>query len=349
MEDFYPLTYLNNSTKIKEPKKNKINTQSKKNIVSKKLKHSNSETDFMMKIVREKRRIIRKYLRKQNKIITNNTKSKERFSGYKKGNNLKKIIRKNKLELSYCIENKENKNLKLFGNSRYNKKPPNLFVEDIKKKIPSEKMGLIPMPRSETDIYKEPEYIYTMQRNLSMSRRYQYNRKEELLKSQKDNYKNDNIYYDTVQLWWKKIPQIIKIQRVFRAYSIRTKIKPIFQLYKFMQYFEKFLINLKLRRTFTDILVYSIFKGRKKIEGIYISKESNIISKDITNNIVKIQNNFRCYQAKMKKNFLYRKKKGNIINKISFITKKIYVEQYKTNNNIAMIQDNIKEFIKQKN
>ena len=51
----------------------------------------------------------------------------------------------------------------------------------------------------------------------------------------------------------------------------------------------------------------------------------------------------------MKKNFLYRKKKGNIINKISFITKKIYVEQYKTNNNIAMIQDNIKEFIKQKN
>ena len=349
MEDFYPLTYLNNSTKIKEPKKNKINTQSKKNIVSKKLKHSNSETDFMMKIVKEKRRIIRKYLRKQNKIITNNTKSKERFSAYKKGNNLKKIIRKNKLELSCCIENKENKNLKLFGNSRYNKKPPNLFVEDIKKKIPSEKMGLIPMPRSETDIYKEPEYIYTMQRNLSMSRRYQYNRKEELLKSQKDNYKNDNIYYDTVQLWWKKIPQIIKIQRIFKAYSIRTKIKPIFQLYKFMQYFEKFLINLKLRRTFTDILVYSIFKGRKKIEGIYISKESNIISKDITNNIVKIQNNFRCYQAKMKRNFLYRKKKGNVINKISFITKKIYVEQYKTNNNIAMIQDNIKEFIKQKN
>ena len=99
MEDFYPLIYLNNSTNNKKSKKNKINTQSKKNLVSKKLKHSNSETDFVMKIVKEQRKIIRKYLRKQNKIITNNTKSKERFSGYKKGNNLKKIIRKNKLEL----------------------------------------------------------------------------------------------------------------------------------------------------------------------------------------------------------------------------------------------------------
>ena len=147
---------------------------------------------------------------------------------------MKKIIKKNKLELSYYIENKDNKNLKLFGNSRYNKKPPNLYVEDIKKKIPSKKMGLIPMPRSETDIYKEPEYIYTMQRNLSMSRRYQYNKKEELLKSQKDNYNNDNIYYNTVQLWWKKIPQIIKIQRIFKGYSIRKKVKPIFQLYKFI-------------------------------------------------------------------------------------------------------------------
>ena len=84
MEDFYPLIYLNNSTNNKKSNKNKINTQSKKNLASKKLKHSISETDFMMKIVKEKRRIIRKYLRKKNKIITNNKESKEKFSGYKK-------------------------------------------------------------------------------------------------------------------------------------------------------------------------------------------------------------------------------------------------------------------------
>ena len=344
MEDFFPLKYFNNKISQKKLK----NSQAKKYYALKNLKHSKSESDFIIKVVKEKRKIIHKYLRKKNKII-NNTNSKER-SGYKKENNLKKIIRKNKLELSYCIENK-GKNLKLFGNKRYNKKPPNLFVEDIKNNIPSEKMGLIPMPTSKdniTDYYKEPEFIYTMQRNLSMTRRFQYKKKEELLKAQKDFYNKNNNFYNTVQLWWKKIPQIIKIQKVFKGYSIRKKLEPIFQLYKFMQYFEKFLININLKRTFMDIFTYSILKGRKKISGKYISKKRTIMSKDIINKIIMVQNNFRCYLAKTKRNFLYRKKRDIIINKISFVTKKIYADQNKINNNIIMIQNNIKNFIKQK-
>ena len=329
MEDFFPLKYFNNKKSQKKLK----NSQTKKYYALKNLKHSKSESDFIIKVVKEKRKIIHKYLRKKNKII-NNTNSKER-SGYKKENNLKKIIRKNKLELSYCIENKGCKNLILFGNKRYNKKPPNLFVEDIKNNIPSEKMGLIPMPTSKdniTDYYKEPEFIYTMQRNLSMTRRFQYKKKEELLKAQKDFYNKNNNFYNTVQLWWKKIPQIIKIQKVFKGYSIRKKLEPIFQLYKFMQYFEKFLININLKRTFMDIFTYSILKGRKKISGKYISKKRTIMSKDIINKIIMVQNNFRCYLAKTKRNFLYRKKRDIIINKISFVTKKIYADQNKINN-----------------
>ena len=348
MEDLYPLTYFNNSKNEKQ--KRTLKKGNSKKYTLKKIKYSKSESDFIIKTVKEKRKIIRKYLRKKNKIVPdiNYTNSKERITTYKKGNNVRKIIRKNKLELSDCIENKGGKNLKLFGNKRYNKNSPNLFVEDLKRKISSKKMGLIPMLTSrenENDLYREPEYIYSIQRNLSMSRRFQYNKKEEILKAQKDYYKN-NTYYNIVQLWWKRIPQIVKIQKVFKGYLVRNKIKPIFQLYKFMQYFENFLINIKLKKTLTDILIYSIFKGRKKIDGIYYSKESKIVTKDILKDIIMIQNNFRCYLAKTKKNFLLRKKRGYIINKISFISKKIYIEQNKINNNIIMLQNHVKDLIK---
>ena len=357
MEDLYPLTYYSKENK-KKPKDKLKNSKIKRYALKEKLKHSNSETHFIMRTVKEKRKIILKYLRKKNKInkpsLTNiNTSS--RLISLKKGENLRKIMRKNKIELSNCIENDEGKNLKLFGNSRYNKKSPSLFVEDLKKKIPSKKMGLVPMPTnndSDSNLFKEPKYIYSIQRNLSMTRRYQYNnKKEELLKAQKDNNQNysNNIYYNTVQTWWKKIPQIIRIQKVVKGFLIRMKVHPIFQLYQFMKYFENFLIHIKMKKLLMNIYLYSIFKGRKKVEGLYITKEINLISKNLTDNTIKIQNNFRCYRAKIKKNLLLSEKRGIIINKISFITKKIYIDQIKVNNNIIRIQNNVKNLLEQKN
>jgi len=346
MEDFSSIDYNNKS--IENSKMN----ETKKSI----LIHSNSETNFIINTVKEKRKIIRRYLRKRNKIISNlnTTNSKKRKMELKKGDKIKNIIRKNKLELSNCIENKGGKNLKLFGNSRYNQKSPLLFVDDLKKKISSKKMGLIPMPTSKDDeskILKEPKYIYSIQRNLSMTRRFQYNKKEEYLKSLKDNQNinKNNKYYNAIQSWWKKMPQIIEIQKICKGYLVRKKVKPIFQLYKFMQYFERFLINLEMKKVFIEFLAYSINKGRKNIEGLYISKKRNIKSEKFINNIITIQNNFRIYQAKCKKNFLLRKKNGYIINKISFITKKIYKDQNRINNNIVKIQNNIKGILEKKN
>ena len=251
MEDFFSIN--NNSNKSKEI--SKINETK-----SFYLNHSNSESDFIINITKERRKIIRRYLRKENKItsyLNTNTNSKKKFTPLKKGDKMKNIIRKNKLELVNCIENKGEKHLKLFGNSRYNKKPPSLFVDDLKKKVSSKKMGLVPMltcKDEDSKSLKEPKYIYSIQRNLSMTRRFQYNKKEEYLKSLKDNEQfisKDNIYYNAIQSWWKKIPQIIEIQKIFKGYLVRKKVHPIFQLYKFMKYFEKFLIN------FLDIILLS--------------------------------------------------------------------------------------------
>ena len=349
MEDFFSIN--NNSNKSKEISKI-IETKSFH------LNRSNSESDFVINIVKERRKIIRRYLRKKNKInsyLNTNTNSKKKFTPLKKGDKMKNIIRKNKLELVNCIENKGEKHLKLFGNSRYNKKPPSLFVDDLKKKVSSKKMGLVPMLTSKDEdskSLKEPKYIYSIQRNLSMTRRFQYNKKEEYLKSLKDNEQfisKDNIYYNAIQSWWKKMPQIIEIQKIFKGYLVRRKVNPIFQLYKFMKYFEKFLINLELKKVFIELLTFSVCKGRKKIGGLFISKERSIISKNFIKKIITIQNNFRCYQAKSKKNYLLRKKRGYIINKISFITKKIYRDQSKINNDITMIQNHIKGFLDKKN
>ena len=307
MEDFLSIDYNNISlenSKMKEIKKSI-------------LIHSNSETNYIINTVKEKRKIIRRYLRKRNKLI-NNTNSKSRFIDNKRGDKIKSIIRKNKLELSNCIENKGGKNIKLFGNSRYNQKSPLLFVDDLKKKISSKKMGLIPMPTSkdnESKILKEPKYIYSIQRNLSMTRRFQYNKNEEYLKSLKDNQNinKNNIYYNAIQSWWKKMPQIIEIQKICKGFLVRRKVKPIFQLYKFMQYFERFLINLEMKKVFMEFLAYSMNKGRKKVEGLYISKNRNIKSENFIKSIITIQKNFRIYQAKSKKKFLLRKKNGYII------------------------------------
>ena len=345
MEDFSSLTNsnrnYNEATKIKSKKKESKN-------FFKILKRSNSETEFIIITTKERRKIIRKYLRKKNikkkysNIKTSNSNIK--YSFFKKGENVNKIIKRNKMELSKTILNENNK-LKLFGNSRYNKKNPSLFVQDIKNKISNKKMGLVPMPSTQSDdkIFKEPNHIYKIQRNLSMTRRFQYNKKnEEKLKNEKDNLNN------MIQIWWKKMPEIVKIQRLFRGFLIRQKTNSIYQLYKFMEYFEKFLINLILSRALTKLIAHYNSLGRKKLEGIYISKEHQNVSTKLNNDIILIQNNFRKYMAKNKRNFLSRKSKGYIFNKISFITKRIYINQDKINDNILKIQNNARELIEQR-
>ena len=72
------------------------------------------------------------------------------LKSYKRGANIKKIIKKNKNELSDYIQNNSEK-VKLFGNPRYNLNSPILFVEDYKKRLPEKKMGLVPLPSKKKD------------------------------------------------------------------------------------------------------------------------------------------------------------------------------------------------------
>ena len=249
--DEFPIFYIRNKDKEKNNKSikkdnHKDKNESKKKLSLKPLKHYNSDSDFIIKIENERRKNILHYLHKKNKLQSKDL----NYSPNKKRYNVKKIIKKNKNQLSNYIENNSQK-VKLFGNSRYNQNSPILFVEDYKNNLPEKKMGLVPLPskkKKEIDLYKEPRNLYDMQRNISMVRRYQYEKKnnEKKLWSQKNNknLSKDSDYFNMVQSWWKKIPKIIDIQRIFRGYSIRKQTSPILKLYRFMKNFERLLVNI---------------------------------------------------------------------------------------------------------
>ena len=359
--DEFPFFYARNidivKNKPKKKEKSQIKNKSNKKEPLLALKHSNSDSDFIIKTEKDRRKIIRQYLRKKNKLqsIQYSKDTKFKSSPNKKGQNLKKIIKKNKNELSHYIQNNTQK-VKLFGNPRYDKNSPTLFVEDFKNNLPEKKMGLIPLPskkKKETDLLREPKNLFNMQRNISMVRRFQYQKKndEKKLYYNKNNIidSNNNKYFNMVQNWWKKIPKITDIQRVFIGYYVRKQVKPILKLYQFMKNFERFLVNLLLKDCLNRIKEYSALRRKQRINGNYISKIRKYIGIRLNNKIIMIENNFRCYKAKTKKNFLLRGKNGRIINKKSFFTKIIYVEQNKTNNNILKLQNNIKNYIESKN
>ena len=355
MEEYSFLINLqnqNNKEKKKIPKKKEKMIEKKKiSLKSDILIHYNSDTDFIVNSEKERRKTIRQYLRKKNKLPSNKDKdnSKKKYYSFKKGYNLKKIIKKDKGELSDLIEGNSQK-VKLFGNPRYNKNNPTLFVEDLKNRIPSNKMGLVPLPSKKKDItdgYKEPQDLYDMQRNLSMVRRYQYDKKYmNKLKEEKINKSGKDDEYYMLQKWWKKLPKINLIQRVFRGYLIRKQVEPILRLYRFMKKFDNFLKDLILKRNLVIIKHYSALKRRKINKNSLITKKREFISTKLYKDIRMIENNFRCFRAKTKRNFLQRGKNGRVINHTCFITKKIYIDQNQTDNNILMMQNNIKVFLK---
>ena len=353
MEDYSFLINLknqNNKEIKKIPKKKEKNIPKKKESLKlEALTHYNSDTDFIINSEKERRKTIRQYLGKKNKLPSNKDNSRKKFYSFKKGYNLKKIIKKDKGELSDLIEGNSQK-VKLFGNPRYNKNNPTLFVEDFKNRLPSNKMGLVPLPSKKkgiTDGYKEPQDLYDMQRNLAMVRRYQYDKKYmNKLKEEKINKNGKDDEYYMLQKWWKKLPKINLIQRVYRGYLIRRQVEPILQLYRFMKKFDNFLKDLILKRNLIIIKNYSALKRRKITKNSLITKKREFISTKLFKDIRMIENNFRCYRAKTKRNFLARGKNGRVINPTCFITKKIYIDQNETDNNILMMQNNIKVFLK---
>jgi hypothetical protein len=219
----------------------------------KELYHSNSANNLLdLKEVKNKEKASKK---KKHPILQRNVSAKC-FDHYDKRNcehcqGISRLMKQDKSKLSSYIENNSSF-LKLFGNPRYNQSSPFLFVEDHKKRIDDDRIGLLPIPSKPRLIMKskdENNKLYEMQRKIVMMRRYQYGKK-----FNEEGYLDDEVgedFFDKInkiQSWWKQMYKIIYIQKVFRGFRIRRRVNFILNFIDILNNWQKILDKIKMRR-----------------------------------------------------------------------------------------------------
>ena len=230
------------------------------------------------------------------KLHSDNTKVKKKFprsisvktyfDHYDKKNcehceGIDSLVEDDKSKLSSFIQD-NSKFLKLFGNRRYNRSSPYLFVEDHKCGK-DDKFGLVPIPSKPRVIMKSPDEnikLYEIQRRIVMIRRYQYG-KRNFSEPNKIQY-NDNEYTDEDSL-----EKIILIQKIFRGYIIREKVAFIMNfkvlIYRFQEILDIIKAKRFLRYLFNNISKIERYK-KNNLENIYQKNNNLIYRNDIGKN-----------------------------------------------------------------
>ena len=223
------------------------------------------------------------------------------------------LLKKDKSNLSSFIQ-KNPSFLKLFGNPRYNKSSPFLFVEDHKNRIDDERIGLLPIPSKPAIIMKskdENNNLYEIQRKIVMMRRFQYGKKynEEMLLN---NQENEDFFQKiiTIQLWWKQMYKIIYIQKIFRGFRIRKRVDFIISFINIINRWQRLLDKIKARRALRDLFKkvgINTLPNEKDIKGYdYMSKirkkEKSLLNIQNLDNLKKNNNNYAKFLSNGKNN-----------------------------------------------
>ena len=278
-----------------------------------------------------------------------------------------RMLKKQRKKLVDFINNSQIKNLKLIGNNRYKDRSPKKYIHDNDRKLPNSKMGIIPIPlnkKKKNLSALEKEDYHELQRSIVMMRRIQYDRK--IRKGALSNYLDEVIF---IQRWWrdyKKLEKIKKIQKYFREFLNRKKLKLFNKLKDDFERIEN-IINKKIFKKYFDKIKLCKYKKKPivnesiitknninrnnniKISYInnycYMSKKRNILSISSLNKLNDIQNNYRIFKAIQKKNKLLLMKKFRPINKKHNLFNKITVNENLLNEKMNMLQRNIRYFL----
>ena len=110
------------------------------------------------------------------------------------------LLKKERDKLSQYL-NDNSENIKLIGNERYKHIPLNRYLNDNRKRLPEDKMGLIPIPLKSNKRKSKFGELYKIQRGLVSLRRMQYEKN----RKKKDNKRSfiENVIF--LQNWWRKI------------------------------------------------------------------------------------------------------------------------------------------------
>ena len=265
------------------------------------------------------------------------------FDHYDKNNceyckGIDNLVQNDKSKLSSFIQNNSNF-LHLFGNKRYNRNSPYLFVEDHKCGIDDDRIGLVPIPSKPRIIMKSPDEknkLYEIQRKIVMIRRFQYGKKnlsEPIFLSIPP-----NIYNNRSDLY-----KIILVQKIFKGYIIRKKVEFIMNFKDIIDKWQKILDKIKIRRILRYIfnLELQIVPKADNLKGYdYISKTRKIKQKegDIYQKDLLIKNkNHKNEEKKIIEN-----SSDNIfknINNLKKYSKKIVVKERVKNNSPLLTKD----------
>ena len=76
------------------------------------------------------------------------------------------LVKKERDKLAEYINNNENADIRLIGNERYTQIPISKFINDDKKNLSDDKMGLIPLPLRNMKRQSKAQELYKIQRSL---------------------------------------------------------------------------------------------------------------------------------------------------------------------------------------
>ena len=227
--------------KSKNDDKNKFN-----------LKNSNNKKDYSNNLLKKCQIRYNSFIKEHRDVTMSGTKRFEDKSGEYYLQNMNKF-NKNNLNINQkSVTSLKLNNFNSNDNPNYNSNKHMIKVK--RKKILDE---LIPIPtlkqKNKLKNDFEKKSLYNAMGNAKYLRRYQYsnNITQKQLRIYKENQKNDKILNDKVkfiQIWWKTIFQIIKLQKNIRGYLYRIKL----------------ISSLDQREEYIDKVIYLV-KSIKKI------------------------------------------------------------------------------------
>ena len=231
---FKTITTFQNSGKRS---KNKTTISSKKSSNVKSLKEQKiNKKDFNNNIIKNCQTKYNSFLKTHKDVTMSGTKRYENKSGGYYLQNSVKFLRNNKNPL----------NQKAFTKPNLNNNKNNKNLIRVNRKLLFDE--LVPLPKMKQKNKLKCDYeqknLNNAVNNAKYIRRYQYSKnleKKQILKN-KENKKNEKLFLSKIkyiQIWWKTIFQIIKIQKFIRGALYRIKLVKIIQNQK--RYFGKIL------------------------------------------------------------------------------------------------------------
>ena len=288
--------------KSKNDDKNKLNLK------------NNNKKDYSNNLLKKCQIRYNSFIKEHRDVTMSGTKRFEDKSGEYYLQNMNKF-NKNNLNINQkSVTSLKLNNFNNNDNINYNSNKHMIKVK--RKKILDE---LIPIPtlkqKNKLKNDFEKKTLYNAMGNAKYLRRYQYsnNITQKQLKIYKENQKNDKIFNDKVkfiQIWWKTIFQIIKIQKTIRGYLYRIKL--ISSLDQREEYIDKVIYLVKnvkkifLYRLLNKLVIY------KPGKGYYFHKWNEITSKKV---ILKKMVNILIINKSKNNFYLTTRFNSNIFNK----------------------------------